>query len=105
MKFTSRIVITLGLAVVGFVGCSENAPVAVTPPPAIKTLEVALDEINKAGQMGSIADELPRLVEEIKVADPDKGAALEKDLGELLAARGGAAVRAKAKAMSTTLTK
>ncbi|MEW4455745.1 hypothetical protein AB1L30_23960 [Bremerella sp. JC817] len=105
MKFMPCIVITLGLAGIGLVGCSENAPVTVTPPPAIKTLEVALDEINKAGEMGSIADELPRLVEEIKAADPDKGSALQKDLDELLAARGSAAVRAKAKAMSTTLTK
>ena len=103
MQILPRVSLLLLVATMSLPGCSANAPETVTPPPAKQMLHVALEEIDKAGEVGSVSEELPRLVAEIKATEPEKGAALEKDLEALLAARGAPAVKAKAKSMSKTL--
>lgn len=85
------------------VGCSGDRAVPVTPPPAAEQLKVGLGEVSKAGQLGSAADGLATLISQLKESEPEKAAELEADLEKLRAARGPAAIRAKAKAMAEKL--
>lgn len=80
-------------------GCSSGGRVSVTPPDDSTMLKATLEEIAAAGELGSGADNLESLLQQLKTTDTAKAEVLLADYSKLQTMNSPAAIKKQATAM------
>ena len=82
------------MALLALCGCGKE-PVEVKPQSGLERAKVILNDYAQGVPMGSEAETFQEIVEEVRQADPQKAAILEKGFADLKRSRGN--LRAKAR--------
>jgi len=84
-------------------GCGDGPPVVVTVPPAVESIKKNLESVAESGAIGSEMMAIDNELVKLAVDDAAKAASVKAMFEQLKAAKGPAAVKAKAKEILSTL--
>ena len=83
------------VALLGLWGCGKDPPVEVKPQSGLERAKVILNDYAQGVPMGSEAATFQEIVEEVRQADPQKAAILEKGFADLKRSPGNLSSKAR----------